>query len=167
MGLLLYAEGASEGTFEKWSASVFTTTCSPLKKKERKEKKPIPFKECKSGQTSGCCYIEKTIRDKATTKFLWSQNVKELNENKAWDMTRHRGEEASSEKKKVFCFSFFFFLISWACANKLYLEMLILSEGLETNLFSECLLSPYYVPSSIVGIWDNSTKQKRQNVLPL
>lgn len=104
--------------------------------------------------------ISKSFMRESQTQFPKDKSLLSLYISKAFVL-------AFDPASSFFVFRFFFFLISWACANKLYLEMLILSEGLETNLFSECLLSPYYVPSSIVGIWDNSTKQKRQNVLPL
>jgi len=48
----------------------------------KEEMKCVRFEECKSGQTPGCCYTEKTTRDKTTTELLSSQNVKEL-KNKA------------------------------------------------------------------------------------
>ena len=69
----------------------------------KEEMKCVRFEECKSGQTPGCCYTEKTTRDKTTTELLSSQNVKEL-KNKAWDMTRNSGEEGWSGRGEIFLF---------------------------------------------------------------
>ena len=119
--------------------------------------KCVRFEECKSGQTPGCCYTEKTTRDKTTTELLSSQNVKEL-KNKAWDMTRNSGEEGWSGEGRDF-------FIDLVLTINLNLKMLLLSEESEMDLFNKYLLTSYYVPRTIVDSLCIATKETKNPVL--